>query len=236
MILGVTGNEDLSHHLFCELLNGFGTSYLINICVSIVSKLYLFDGSRTTSQSLLAVASITLSPAFVHNFRKALGLLERSISVNERSSFVLSITEKLTFIDLHEFEPATPKTKFSASSSTNSFKSLSSSGSLTERKIAKNSLPTRLGTILNSLWILKTCNNQCRLSELYLKLANSYSSFAKGKLRIEAFDSLRDEHQANKRFSEALMCELHVAARLARHSATPEVMKRNMVILKRSWL
>ncbi|CAG7817944.1 unnamed protein product [Allacma fusca] len=224
-IVFAKGNEDLSHLLFCELLNGFGISYLINICVAIVSKLFLFDGNRTTSQSLLAVSTINLSPVFVHNFRKSLALLERSISVNERSSFVLSITEKLSFIDIQEFEPNGVKVKCSSSSSTNSFKSLSSSGSRSEKKFSKNSLPIRLSTVLNSLFLLKTCNNQYRVAELYLKLANSYSYFAKARLRIESFDSLREEHVAHKRFSEALMCELHVAARLARQAATPEVRK-----------
>ena len=218
------GNEDLSHQLFCELLNGFGTSYLINTCVSILAKLFLHNANRTISQSLVAISSLPLTPAFVHNFRKSLSLLERSMSLNERSSFILSITDKLSFIDLQEFEP---KNMSISSLKNSSFRHLTGSGGRRrEKKLSPthpSSLPTRLATILNSLWLLKSCTNDYRISELHLKLANSYSYFARGRLRLDSFDSLKEEHLARKRFSEALLCELHAASFLARQSATPEV-------------
>lgn len=139
------------------------------------------------------------------------------MSLNERSSFVISITEKLSFIDLQEFEPK------SILKNKNSFRHLKPGMGRRREKISPNNLPVRLGTILNSLWLLKSCANDYRLSELYLKLANSYSFYAHGRLRIDAFESLKEEHLSRKRFSEALLCELHIAAGLARHSATPEV-------------
>jgi hypothetical protein len=146
------------------------------------------------------------------------------MSLNERSSFVLSITEKLSFIDLQEFEP---RNMTISSLKQSSFRHLTGSGGRRrEKKVAishPSSLPTRLATILNSLWLLKSCTNDYRISELHLKLANSYSYFARGRLRIDSFDALKDEHLARKRFSEALMCELHAASFLARQTATPEV-------------
>jgi len=139
------------------------------------------------------------------------------MSLNERSSFVMAITEKLSFIDLSEFEPK------SILKPRHSFRHLKTGTGRRRDKMVTNSLPMRLGTILNSLWLLKSCTNDYRLSELYLKLANSYSFYARGRLRIDAFESLKDEHLSRKRFSEALTCELHIAAGLARHSATPDV-------------
>jgi len=106
-IVFAKGNEDLSHQLFCDLLHGFETSYLINTCVAILRKLYLHNPQRTTSQSLVAVSSLTFTPVFIHNFRKSQSLLERGMSVNERSSCVTAIAEKLSFIDIQEFEPNT---------------------------------------------------------------------------------------------------------------------------------
>lgn len=248
-IVFTKGNEDLSYQLFCNLLNGFGTSYLVNSCVLILAKLFLQDPMRTTTQSLLAVSSLQLSRVFIHNFRKSLQVLERNLSINDRSSFVMSITENLSFIDVSEFDMATHQSTPRANGiqiktpslahvdSTTSSSSVGSNG-LAKPKLSRTlssavDLSTRLSTVINSIWLLKACHNEYRYSELYLKLANYYSHFARGKLRIEAFDSLKDEHESKKRYSEALLCELHVAARLARHTATIEV-KRIMLGISRN--
>lgn len=245
-IVFAKGNEDLSYQLFCNLLNGFGTSYLVNACVLILAKLFLQDPMRTTTQSLLAISSLQLSRVFIHNFRKSLQVLERNLSINDRSSFVMSITENLSFIDVSEFDAATAasngrKSLYEPSSSTNNSSNATTSNKpsgLARPKLSRTlssavDLSTRLSTIINSIWLLKTCHNDYRFSELYLKLANYYSHFARGKLRIEAFDALKEEHESKKRYSEALLCELHVAARLARHTATPEV-KRIMLGISRN--
>ncbi|ODN03684.1 Dedicator of cytokinesis protein 9 [Orchesella cincta] len=246
-IVFAKGNEDLSYQLFCNLLNGFGTSYLVNSCVLILAKLFLQDPMRTTTQSLLAISSLQLSRVFIHNFRKSLQVLERNLSINDRSSFVMSITENLSFIDVSEFDMAssTPKSNgggshlYPGKSSLHPNDSSSSSSTSSLRpKLSRTlssavDLSTRLSTIINSIWQVNSCHNDYRYAELYLKLANYYSHFARGKLRIEMFDKLKTEHESKKRFSEALMCELHVAARLARHTATPEV-KRIMLGISRN--
>jgi len=220
----------LTHLLFCELLNGFGTSYLIQTCVQILGKLFMYDPSRTTSQCLLAIPSLTLNQVFVHNFRKALNLLERSMSVNDRSSFLLSITEKLSYIDVSDLTDSSRNSaSFSASNTLVVGSNNMTNGSERKNKLIRSAstiamdLSSRLATVVNSVWVLRSCSNDYRIPELYLKLANSYAHYASGRLRIEAFDSLRGEHLNKKRYSEALLCELHAAARLARHIATPEV-------------
>lgn len=220
------GNEDLTHLLFCELLSGFGTSYLIHICVLILGKLFMYDQSRTTSQSLLAISSVSLDQVFVHNFRKALTLLEKNLSVNDRSSFLLSITEKLSFIDVSETDGSTysKSNTLVLNSSIRQVNNRKSNLKKTASTIALD-LSNRLSTVINSLWILRTCSNEYRIPELHLKLANSYAHYARGSLRIDSFDSLKSEHLNKKKYSEALMCELHVAARLARQTTTPEVIK-----------
>lgn len=182
----------------------------------------MHDQSRTTSQSLFAISSLSLDQVFVHNFRKALKLLERNMSVNDRSSFLLSITEKLSFIDV------TSETDGASYSKSNTLVLKSSQVVSNERKTKLTrtastialDLSNRLSTVMNSLWVLKSCSNEYRIPELFLKLANSYANYAKGALRIDAFDSLKSEHLNRKKYSEALMCELHVAARLARQTTT----------------
>jgi len=204
---------------------------LIHTCVLLLGKLFVFDPHRTTSQSLLAISSLSLSPVFVHNFRKALSLLEKSMSISDRSSFILAIADKLNFIDVNDFE-----SEKSFGADKNCMKQISpkknggirTAASKNKELLRQNSTPlmelsTRLATIVNSMWVLKSCNNEYRIPELYLKLANSYSYFAGARLRIDSYDALKGEHLSNKRYSEALMCELHVAARLAKHNATSEV-------------
>jgi hypothetical protein len=227
LVVWLSGNEDLTHLLFCELLNGFGTSYLIQTCVHILGKLFMFDPSRSTSQCLLAIPSLSLDQVFVHNFRKALNLLERSMSVNDRSSFLLSITEKLSYIDVTDIDSS--RNGNYSSSNTLAVSKSQMNGVEHRNKLAKSAstvamdLSSRLATVVNSVWVLRSCSNDYRIPELYLKLANSYAHYASGRLRIEAFDSLKGEHMNKKRYSEALLCELHAAARLARNIATPEV-------------
>ncbi|XP_035712502.1 dedicator of cytokinesis protein 9 isoform X5 [Folsomia candida] len=235
-IVFAKGNEDLTHQLFCELLTGFGTSYLIHICVLILGKLFMNDPNRTTSQSLFAISSLSLDQVFVHNFRKALNLLERNMSVNDRSSFMLSITEKLSFIDVSEADGTT----YSKANTLVLSGSQPVSNGIIKNKLMRTvsttalDLSNRLSTVMNSLWVLKACTNEYRIPEVYLKLANSYAYYAKGRLRIETFDSLKSEHLNKKKYSEALMCELHVAARLARQTTTSAEIKRVMLGISRN--
>ena len=72
----------------------------------------------------------------------------------------------------------------------------------------------RLRAVLTATAALRDADlNTCRLAELHLKLADSYRGSA--SLRHVWLESLATIHEADRHFTEAAMCHMHIAALIA---------------------